>query len=281
MPGPPAEERPHILRIVGIYVLFAAAWILLSDKALEAFFDDPTQMTVVSIAKGWVFVAVTALLLYTLMQHAWHRTSSARSERQQTLQLLEAIANSSDDAIFAKDLEGRYLLINRAASRFIGQSAEAVQGHDDRAFFPPEQAAQLMDIDRRIIASGHTQTHEETIDTVRGTRIFHATKGPLTDPQGHVIGIFGISRDVTEQQRTAATIRQLNAELTATLQAIPDLLFDMDIHGVYRGIWAQPPELLADQESRLLGRCVTEVLPAEAADGVMAAIREAAVKGSA
>ncbi|WP_079435210.1 PAS domain-containing protein [Zoogloea sp. LCSB751] len=281
MPGSPVEEHPHILRIVGIYVLFAAAWILLSDKALEALFDDPTQMTLVSIAKGWVFVAVTALLLYTLMQHAWRRTSSARSERQQTLQLLEAIAESSDDAIFAKDLEGRYLLINRAASRILGQPADAVQGHDDRAFFPPEQAARLMDIDRRIVAGGHPQSHEETVDTALGTRVFHVTKGPLTGPEGHVIGIFGISRDITERQHTAATIRQLNAELTATLQAIPDLLFDMDVNGVYRGIWAQNPELLADQESRLLGRCVTEVLPTEAADGVMAAIREAATKGSA
>ncbi|MBS0357208.1 MAG: PAS domain-containing protein [Proteobacteria bacterium] len=279
MTGPPAEERPHILKVVAIYVLFASAWILLSDKALEALLTDPTQMTFASIVKGWVFVAVTAVLLYTLMQHAWQRTSLARNERQQTLLLLEAIAESSQDAIFAKDLEGRYMLINRAASQILGHPAASVHGQNDYAFFPPEQAERLIAIDRQIIATGETRTYEESVATPLGIRVLHVTKGPLGGPDGRVIGVFGISRDITERQHTADTIRQLNAELTATLQAIPDLLFDIDGEGVYRGIWAQNPAQLADQKSRLLGRKVTDVLPADAAAGVLAAIREAIAKG--
>ncbi|WP_374479206.1 PAS domain-containing protein [Zoogloea sp.] len=281
MPRLPADRGQHIPRIVGIYTVFASLWILLSDKAVELLFTTPAQMTAASIAKGWVFVAVTALLLYVLMRRAWLRAENERAERLRTLNLLGAIADGSDDAIFAKDLDGRYLLANRASCRFVGKREDEVIGHDDHAFFPPAQADMLHAIDRQIVASGETQTHEEILDTLGGSRVFQATKGPLKDSQGRTIGIFGIARDITERQHTATTIRQLNAELTATLQAIPDLLFDMDAQGVYRGIWAQNAELLADQESRLLGRSVSEVLPADAAEGVLAAIREAAAKGHA
>jgi diguanylate cyclase (GGDEF)-like protein/PAS domain S-box-containing protein len=68
---------------------------------------------------------------------------------------------------------------------------------------------------------------------------------------------------------------QMNRNLTATLQAIPDLLFELDGNGRYLNIWAHSPELLAAQKNMLLGHTVSEMLPQEAAGVVMAAIKEA------
>ncbi|HTZ00209.1 MAG TPA: PAS domain-containing protein, partial [Rhodocyclaceae bacterium] len=65
----------------------------------------------------------------------------AQAERLHALQLLAAVADSSDDAIFAKDPEGRYLMVNQAASGVVGRPVEDVLGRDDRALFPAEQAA--------------------------------------------------------------------------------------------------------------------------------------------
>jgi two-component sensor histidine kinase len=55
------------LRIVGLYALFAAAWILFSDTALHGLVKDPLLVESISIAKGWLFVLVTSLLLYSLV----------------------------------------------------------------------------------------------------------------------------------------------------------------------------------------------------------------------
>ena len=128
------------------------------------------------------------------------RASQAQSERLRALRLVAAITDSSDDAIFAKDLEGRYLLFNKAAERFVGKPAEEVLGKDDFALFPAEAARMLQATGREAVAKRRAITREEVLDTTAGTRTFMATKAPLYDDQGQVIGIFGISRDITQRK---------------------------------------------------------------------------------
>ncbi|MEW5770079.1 MAG: PAS domain S-box protein [Pseudomonadota bacterium] len=127
-------------------------------------------------------------------------TRQAETERLRALKLLEAFAESSDDAIFAKDLEGRYILFNRAAGLFVGQPAEAVLGRVDRELFPPGQAERLRAGDQAAIRENRNHTEEEALDTPLGTRVFLTTKGPLRDEHDRVIGTFGISRDITESR---------------------------------------------------------------------------------
>ena len=150
-------------------------------------------------------------------------------EGQQALQLLHAIASSSSDAIFAKDEQGRYLLINEAAARFMGQPVHQVLGRDDRSVFPPEHAAQIMANDRQVFESGQTETIEETIQTAQGEKVFLATKGPLRNEQGQTIGTFGISRDVTERKMLEDSLRQSEAHYRELFEANPHPMWVYDI----------------------------------------------------
>lgn len=149
-----------------------------------------------------LFIILASLLLLrqrhrlAVAEHA----RQAETERVRALKLLEAFAESSDDAIFAKDLEGRYMLFNRAAGLFVGKPVEEVIGRDDHSLFPPEQAEQVMALDRQAILENRIHTSEEMLDTPQGRRIFLATKGPLRDENDQVIGTFGISRDITESR---------------------------------------------------------------------------------
>ncbi len=67
-PYKPAN-RNRILPVVLIYAMFGAGWIVLSDKLAQLIFSDPHQIILVSIVKGWLFVGITSLLLYSLMQY--------------------------------------------------------------------------------------------------------------------------------------------------------------------------------------------------------------------
>ena len=190
-----------------VYAVFAGLWILLSDRAMGLLFSDPGTLVEASMVKGWFFVAVTTLLLYVLVRQlvdqliASHRRERAEAEeRQRATQLLAAIVKSSSDAIFAKDEQGRYLLLNDVASRYMGQPAANLLGRDDHAVFPADQAALIRSIDRRVFASGSVETNEERLNTADGERVFLATKGPLRDTQGHIFGTFGISRDISERK---------------------------------------------------------------------------------
>ncbi|GAB0149881.1 MULTISPECIES: PAS domain-containing hybrid sensor histidine kinase/response regulator [Marichromatium] len=129
------------------------------------------------------------------------RLRHSHDERLRALNLLGAIAEASPDAIFAKDLEGRYLLFNRAATTLVGYRAEEVLGQDDRLLFPPDQAAQVMARDHDTVARGVNTTFLEHLSCAAGERIMQTTKGPLRNGDGEVIGVFGIARDITEIHR--------------------------------------------------------------------------------
>lgn len=215
-----ARVRGDALRVVLLYSAFAGLWILSSDQVLAWIYSDAEQLVRASIAKGWLFVVVTALLLYGLIRRlldqtlaASRREIAAQAEKARALQLLATIAENSTDAIFAKDLDGRYLVFNRETARLVGKTMEQALGSDDGALFPPAQAAMIRDNDRRVLAEDRIRSYEEVLDTVDGRRHFVATKGPLHDGDGKVVGIFGISRDITDQQRADAALRASVDEL--------------------------------------------------------------------
>ena len=91
---------------------------------------------------------------------------------------------------------------------------------------------------------------------------------------GAVVAV-GVTQDITERKRYEAEILAARQQLQATLDAIPDLMFEVDLDGRYHDYHSPRLELLAAPPERLLGRTVAEILPPEAADVCLAALREA------
>ena len=112
-----------------------------------------------------------------------------------------SIVNSSPDAIFAKDLEGKYILFNESASSIVGVAKEEVLGNTDSIIFPEDIAQKIQKNDEDIVAKKSINTLEEELTTNCGIKKnFLVTKGPLFTESGEIFGIFGISRDITMQK---------------------------------------------------------------------------------
>ncbi len=132
--------------------------------------------------------------------------SAEEGLRLRMLNLLNTISDSSDDAIFAKDLDGKYLYVNREVLRQTGKTLADVIGRTDEEVYSAKACADLSLFDRKVMHLGHSLTFEEELTTVDGARIFLTTKGPLKDAGGKVFGVFGISRDITERKRDEACL---------------------------------------------------------------------------
>jgi len=119
-------------------------------------------------------------------------------------QLLNSLIETSPDYIYFKDRHGVFIRINAAHAKKHGleNPAEAV-GKTDFDFFSDAYARQAYEDEQRIMASGEPIISiEEREDKPDGQASWaSSTKMPLRDQSGQIIGIMGISRDITEQKR--------------------------------------------------------------------------------
>lgn len=123
-------------------------------------------------------------------------------------QLLRSIVEATADAIFLKDLEGKYLLINSAGARFLGREVREIVGRTDYELFSAGTAEVVLASDRQVMATGETQVFEETATAAGITRTYMAQKSAYRDAQGQIIGVVGVSRDITELKRLEDQFRQ-------------------------------------------------------------------------
>ncbi len=134
----------------------------------------------------------------------------AEAELQKTYSLLSSITEGSTDAIYIKDIQGRYLLFNKEAARVTGKKPEEVIGKDDYFLFPADEAKKVMDGDRRVMESGKAMTYEEVVTTTDGKLTYLSTKGSVYNDEGKVSGLFGIARNITERKQTEEDLRNLS-----------------------------------------------------------------------
>ena len=127
--------------------------------------------------------------------------------------ILQAVIEATPDAIFVKDLEGRYVLVNRAAARFVGRTAEDIVGKNDLAIYPEETARRFIDDDRQVLKAGEALAFEGVATSETGRQAYLVTKGVYRDGEGQILGLFGISHDITE-------LRQAHETLDRTREAL-------------------------------------------------------------
>src|SRR5438445_13658771 len=101
-----------------------------------------------------------------------------------SFQILQAVMEATPDAIFVKDLEGRYVLINEAAARFLGKSPSEIIGRNDLELYPEETARQFIEDDRQVLEAGEARAFEGVATSALGSQAYLVTKGGYRDPKG-------------------------------------------------------------------------------------------------
>jgi PAS domain S-box-containing protein len=169
-----------------------------------------------AVAEGFVtgLVIIAGLCLVELFLY-WGRsyTRQLEAEARKAGTMLTTIVQSIPDLVYVKDTEGRHLMVNKAVEAFTGQTAQQLLGKSMADLLPPDLAAPGVQSDREPIATGKPCRVEERFANARGLRILDTIKTPLRDDRGDIIGIVGVSRDITDKLKAEEERRLLQAQL--------------------------------------------------------------------
>jgi PAS domain S-box-containing protein len=169
-------------------------------------------------------------------------------------QLLRQVIDTSPDPVFAKDREGRILFANPATLRVIGKLADQVMGRRDRELYADPATGEAIEAnDRRVMESGIEEPVEEVVPGPDGRRVFLSTKTPWRDSAGRVIGLVGISRDITGRKRAEEALRRSERRFRTLLEKSSDMLLLVDGEGKYRYWSPAATEALGWSEAEVVG----------------------------
>jgi PAS domain S-box-containing protein len=194
--------------------------LLAERAALTRLVGHATTLTIVA---GSVFTFVALLVACILILRdvaARHRAEEALAAEHH---LLLSIIDTIPDHVYVKDVEGRFILDNVAHREMYGPKTEGTTtGRTVFDYYSADEAARFDDDDHRVVETGEAIfNHEEVRVQDDGGEVWiQTTKVPLRDTDGSIIGLVGISADITGRKvdeaqllRFAAQLENSNAEL--------------------------------------------------------------------
>lgn len=203
----------------GIYATLLAAG-LASYRVVST--SHPTTIDPHNFIALLVFVITGLGITYIVeaMREAIDRLSGANralvitsAERDQTIGMLNAVLEGTPDPVYVKDRGGCFVHVNQAAATLLGADIPSVIGRRDRDFLPADVAEQIEAVDAEVLAASAPLLREEIVG-VEGAerRHFLSSKFRWTSGKGEVLGLIGISRDITDRKVAEDKLRAADAQ---------------------------------------------------------------------
>ena len=134
-------------------------------------------------------------------------------ELQNQCNLLQSVIEATPDAVFVKDLQGHFKLVNKPFARLFEKKVEDIIGKHISSIFPPKVCMELKRDDVKIISSGQSETFEENVFIQGEWRTYLTTKAPYRDMEGNILGVAGFAKDVNYLKEIQRQLREANEKL--------------------------------------------------------------------
>jgi len=155
----------------------------------------------------------------------------AEAALQQSNAILRGVLESSNDAIFVRDLTGRYLLVNHAGAEQVGLPKAAISGRRYQEIFDPATVAAIAADDQPVFAQGISLTLEHMSERNGVKRYWHTLKMPLRNAEGAIIGLISSARDLTERKAAEEALRLSEARFRHLAEAMPQIVWTCQADG--------------------------------------------------
>lgn len=196
------------------------------------------------------------------------KTDTVPQLLQREVDALRAVLDETGAYIYIKDAAGRYTFANRQVLQLFKLSLEQVIGKDDSHFFDLSVFNQLRLNDLRVLQHGEVIEQEETnfIKDTGETRTYWTVKKPLRDDNGTIIGICGISSDITERKRLETQLREQKQLLDTVMNNVDAHIYMKDDQRTYLYVNRKTAELFSVDQQEAVGKRDLELMPRADAD---------------
>jgi PAS domain S-box-containing protein len=208
---------------------------------------------------AWLRVAVFAFVGATISALCAGRRRAEDARRRSEAQLT-AILDRTSAVVYLKDLEGRYLFLNRRFETLFHLRRADAQHRTSHDLFPPELADRFRANDRRALAAGGPVEFEETVPHDDGLHTYISIKFPIADAAGVPYAVCGISTDITERKRAQEAVASHREWLRVTLGSIGDAVIATDAGGRVSFLNAVAEQLTGWTEEAAQGQPLAAVL---------------------
>lgn len=185
-----------------------------SHESLVHFDDGPRWLNALLVPHFGADKAIKGFVALVSDVTDHRRTEEAV---HQSHSLLQSVIEGTSDAIFVKDRQGRYRMINAAGARVIGKPVDEIIGRDDTELFPTETAQKLKADDCKVLAGEEIEVVETSMRVEGKTVTFLTKKGVYRDRRGEIAGLFGIARDITKRKQAEKALLESEARLQRCL----------------------------------------------------------------
>jgi two-component system, LuxR family, sensor kinase FixL len=180
----------------------------------------------------------------------------------EAVRILSAIIESSDDAIYATDLQGTILSWNQGAERIYGYSAADIIGREVDVLVPPGHADRAATIRGRILL-GEPVRRYETVRVKKDGRIVAVslTVSPIRDAAGSIVGASAIARDLTDRNLDILKLKENEARLRSIVDSAVDGIVVIDALGRIEAFNPGAEHLFGYAAADVIGKNVSMLMP--------------------
>jgi PAS domain S-box-containing protein len=200
-----------IIKIISIYIITAGLWIFFSDTLLQLFTTNISLLTHIAIAKGLLFVFVTAFMLYFLIRNYYSQKIHAEESLYESEKRYKELADLLPQTIFEIQKDGHIIFVNLISYKMFGYSQDEIAAGFSvfRALIPEDRDRARTNM-IKIMNGEERDVREYTALRKDGSTfpIILSTNPILKN--GVVTGLRGIAIDITERKNMEDQLRKLS-----------------------------------------------------------------------